>query len=111
MDPGTHVLFRLSFGFVSRSALVHVLLWERAVSSSLGPCAPLSACVVLFGTRFVFFVVLFCCTQLVFHCLRAFMFSPIRMGLVLPGDLQSFVIIEEIVCDLNPVRIGHVCNL
>ncbi len=37
--------------------------------------------------------------------------SPIRTGLVLPGDLQSFVIIAEVVCDLNPVRIGHVCNM
>uniref|UniRef100_A0A671RPB9 [histone H3]-trimethyl-L-lysine(9) demethylase n=1 Tax=Sinocyclocheilus anshuiensis TaxID=1608454 RepID=A0A671RPB9_9TELE len=34
--------------------------------------------------------------------------SPIRTGLVLPGDLQSFVIIAKVVCDLNPVRIGHI---
>ncbi len=62
LDPGTLFLFRLSSGFVSgfghsRSRLV--LLRERAVSSSLGPCAPLSVCVV------------FCCTQLVLQ-LRAF---------------------------------------
>ncbi len=37
--------------------------------------------------------------------------SPIHTGLKLPDDLQSFVIITEVVCDLNPVQIGHVCNM
>lgn len=59
----------------SRSRLV--LLWERAVSSSLGPCAPLSVCVVFCtargsGSAVCFFVVLFCCTQLVFSLAACF---------------------------------------
>ncbi len=37
--------------------------------------------------------------------------SPIHTGLKLPDDLQSFVIITEVVCDLNPVQNGHVCNM
>ncbi len=59
-----------------------VLLWERAVSSSLGPCAPLSTGVVFCsacfsGSAACFFVILLCCTQLVFRlcafsCLSCF---------------------------------------
>ncbi len=80
------LVFVSGFGH-SRSRLV--LLWEHAVSSSLGPCALLSVCVVFCsargsGSAACFFVVLFCVSVVlscsvwhaacVFHWLRAFMF-------------------------------------
>lgn len=37
--------------------------------------------------------------------------SPICTGLVTPGDLEQFVVIAEVVCDLNPLQICHVRSL
>jgi len=43
-------------------------------------------------------------------CVCVSIIVTIRTGLVSSVDLQSFVIILEVVYDLNPVPIGHVCN-
>ncbi len=109
-DPGTPALFRLCSGFRDGGLDTHapsfILLWEREVSSSLGLCAPLSMSVLFCLARgsvsdACFFVVLFCCTQLVFfHWLRTFMFVMICFQVIVScfAHGQLFVLLAMCLC-------------
>ncbi len=85
------------FGKTSITYEPMVLLWERAVSSSLGQFAPLCVCIVfLFGTRFGF------------HWLRAFMFVMFCVNTQLMSLLISSGFLSRFGTWLVNLFAGHV---
>ncbi len=94
-DPGTLVLFRFRVGVRTLTLQVLVLLWEHAVSSLLGLCAPLSMCIRCLCFDFSCFVLFLFVSACVFHWLCAFMFVMFCVNTRLMSLLISCVFMSR----------------